>query len=135
MNTHVNTRMNSNTPGTRTRPTYVAGDSVLSFQANPGERLVCSHGHLWVTQDGDPRDVFVGPGENFLFDRRGTVVVHALHAPGAFVVTGARRAQAGWIAWLVAAIRARLRARSNTPAPVSSVTGRTVRGRLAQTVG
>lgn len=34
-----------------------------------GWRITAIGGTLWVTQDGDPRDVVLAPGESFAFDR------------------------------------------------------------------
>ena len=50
----------------------------FQLRARRGERIECQSGELWVTQDGDPRDVFLGPRECFTLDRSGTAVVSAL---------------------------------------------------------
>ena len=43
-----------------------------------GHRVECVSGTLWVTQDGDPRDIVLGPGESFAFDHRGDALISAL---------------------------------------------------------
>lgn len=43
-----------------------------------GKRVECISGSLWVTQDGDPRDVLLETGEAFEFDRAGDALVSAL---------------------------------------------------------
>ena len=43
-----------------------------------GQRVECLTGALWVTQDGDRRDVVLAPGEAFDFDRKGDALVSAL---------------------------------------------------------
>lgn len=48
------------------------------LRARRGERIECQSGELWITQDGDPRDVVLGPRECFTLDRAGTAVVSAL---------------------------------------------------------
>lgn len=118
-------------------PTELRADSVLSFEARRGQELLGTRGRLWVTQDGDPRDVFVGRGERFVFDRNGVVVIHALHEAGAFVLSAgfAARTRAGWFASIVAALRTRLVDLANGAAdrPRRAPTApRTTRERLAQ---
>jgi hypothetical protein len=43
-----------------------------------GKRVECLSGSLWITQDGDQRDVLLGSGEAFEFDRRGEALMSAL---------------------------------------------------------
>jgi hypothetical protein len=50
----------------------------FQLRARRGERIDCQSGELWITQDGDPRDVILGPNQCFTLDREGTVVVSAL---------------------------------------------------------
>ena len=43
-----------------------------------GRRIECVTGSLWVTQDGNPRDIVLAPGESFTFDHRGDALISAL---------------------------------------------------------
>jgi hypothetical protein len=43
-----------------------------------GKRVECLSGSLWITQDGDRRDVLLADGEAFEFDRPGDALVSAL---------------------------------------------------------
>jgi hypothetical protein len=43
-----------------------------------GRRIECLSGSLWVTQDGDRRDIVLAPGQSFVFDRSEGVLVSAL---------------------------------------------------------
>lgn len=43
-----------------------------------GRRVECLSGVLWVTQDGDRRDIVLEPGEAFDFDRAHGVLLSAL---------------------------------------------------------
>ncbi len=53
---------------------------VLSLAGHPGTRIESRRGSLWVTQDGDRRDVVLADGETHLLDREGPVLVQALDA-------------------------------------------------------
>ena len=43
-----------------------------------GRRVECLNGTLWVTQDGDSRDIVLEPGDSFTFDHRGDALISAL---------------------------------------------------------
>ena len=43
-----------------------------------GDAIVVTQGILWVTQEGDPQDYVLSPGERFVANRHGMVVVEAL---------------------------------------------------------
>ena len=43
-----------------------------------GRRVECVSGALWVTQDGDPRDIVLTAGDSFAFDQRGDALISAL---------------------------------------------------------
>jgi hypothetical protein len=42
--------------------------------------VVCFRGSLWITHDGDPKDIIVEGGERYQVDRRSTMLIHALHS-------------------------------------------------------
>jgi hypothetical protein len=59
-------------------PVCLADDQILSLTEARGWTVECRRGRLWITQDGDPRDIFIGAGERFTFDRDTPVLVSAL---------------------------------------------------------
>ena len=42
-----------------------------------GRRIECLRGSIWITQDGDPRDIVLAAGEAFDFDRSGDALLSA----------------------------------------------------------
>ena len=43
-----------------------------------GRVVLCLHGTLWMTQDGDTRDVVLEAGDEARIDRDGLTLLHAL---------------------------------------------------------
>jgi hypothetical protein len=55
----------------------LAKDHIRHVRADKGRRVELLSGSLWITQDGDLRDIVLGPGEGFDFDRRGDALLSA----------------------------------------------------------
>ena len=53
---------------------------VRAFTGHPGLRIASHRGRIWITQDGDPRDVVIDAGESHALDRDGPVYLQALDA-------------------------------------------------------
>ena len=58
----------------------IALEREASVRVEPGTRIeiACLSGVLWVTQEGDCRDLFLGPGESLELLARGATLVAAL---------------------------------------------------------
>jgi hypothetical protein len=58
----------------------IALEREASLRVEPGARveICCLSGALWVTQEGDPRDLFLARGESLALSPRGLTLVTAL---------------------------------------------------------
>ena len=55
----------------------LAKGRVRHLHAEAGRRIECLSGSIWITQDGDLRDVVLETGEAFEFEHRGNALVSA----------------------------------------------------------
>ena len=51
---------------------------ILNVRGGIGHVIACHSGSIWVTQEGDLRDIILGAGESFALERKGPVLVQAL---------------------------------------------------------
>jgi len=56
----------------------LARGGIRRIRRGLGRRVECVSGSLWVTQDGDPRDVVLEVGEAFTLDASGDALISAL---------------------------------------------------------
>jgi Protein of unknown function (DUF2917) len=64
-------------------------NQVATVRGGLGKTIVCDSGSVWVTQDGDPRDVILRAGESFTLDRKGPALLQAF-APGSVSIAPAK---------------------------------------------
>jgi hypothetical protein len=60
------------------RSIRLATGRTLRLRGAAGWAVTCCAGTVWITQEGDPRDIFLQAGESFTLDRTGLALVHAL---------------------------------------------------------
>jgi hypothetical protein len=53
---------------------------IMRFDGATGVTVVCLRGELWLTQDGDSRDLVLHAGDRFTVDHAGVTLVSALRA-------------------------------------------------------
>jgi hypothetical protein len=75
-----------------------------SLRVEPRTRVevTCLSGVLWVTQEGDWRDLFLGPGESFKLLPRGVTLVTALESATVRVLDGSVESFAPRAWWAMA---------------------------------
>jgi Protein of unknown function (DUF2917) len=56
----------------------LASKEVRAIKASVGVTVECLSGRVWITQDGDPRDVVLDPQETFIVDRDSRTLIMAL---------------------------------------------------------
>jgi hypothetical protein len=74
-----------------TPPVCLARSQAVTLTDAVGSEIKCLGGALWITQDEDPRDIVLQPGESFTLDRKGPAIVWALAASSVEMVPPARR--------------------------------------------
>lgn len=60
-------------------------NNLVKVRGGISHTVVCHSGSVWVTQDGDARDVILHAGETFTFDRDGPALLQAFE-PGAISI-------------------------------------------------
>lgn len=67
---------------------------LLKVHGGIGHAIVCHSGSVWLTQDGDRRDIVLEAGESFALDRSGLVLLQALEQSAISIAAPARTALA-----------------------------------------
>lgn len=60
-------------------------NKVMKVRGGIGHTVFCHSGLVWVTQDGDARDIFLRAGETFTLDRKGPALLQGFE-PGAISI-------------------------------------------------
>lgn len=84
--------------------TALARHQPQRIDAPRGVVVLCLHGALWLTQDGEARDIVLGPGEQHRLEHDAVTYVSALEDARFLLlrepVAGATRRDAGWVSAL-----------------------------------
>ena len=56
---------------------HLAKNNIRHLHVEPGRRVEVVSGSIWITQDGDLRDIVLQTGEAFDFDRAGDALLSA----------------------------------------------------------
>lgn len=59
-------------------PTLIQPGNSIRIQDGAGTQVCALEGTVWITQEGDQRDVVLGPGDRFTLDRAGLALLVAL---------------------------------------------------------
>jgi len=92
----------------------LAKDQVLALPAADGACVTSEDGVVWITQDGDPRDVVLTPGDTFCLERDTATLVQAF-APARIRIAEPRPKAHGFAA-LLRRLRRALARRMHAPA-------------------
>ena len=71
--------------------THLQRRQTFSLRGEPGQQLQVRSGEVWVTQDGDPRDLVLEAHQCFTLDRAGHVLISALR-DASFAVASPKQA-------------------------------------------
>ena len=68
-------------PGITTSPQKITltANSLWSAYCNPNEiQIECQEGEVWITQEGDHRDIIIEAGQGYRVEKRGLLIVQAI---------------------------------------------------------
>ena len=77
------------TPGACALQLVLPANQVLALPAGAPARIDCCRGALWITQEGDIRDLVLAPGDSFAASGERAVTVSAFE-PARLALSGAR---------------------------------------------
>lgn len=63
-------------------------NQIVKVRGGLGHTIACDSGTLWLTQEGDMRDIILHAGDSFTLDHSGPALVQALE-PGAISIAPA----------------------------------------------
>mgnify|MGYP002624926988 CR=1 FL=1 len=78
----------------RSIPTALPKGEVLRLRDVAGSTVVVLRGCVWITQDDDARDIVLGAGESWQFERPGLTVMQAFERASVLVLDSPRMARA-----------------------------------------
>ena len=74
---------------------HVRRGGVIRLDGAAGTAVTCRAGAVWITLEGDPRDILLEAGEAFVIDRQGLSLVCAIAGPAEVEVVAPGEAASG----------------------------------------
>jgi hypothetical protein len=71
------------------QPIALAARAIHRIEQAESRQVSCVRGAVWITQESDPRDIVLMPGQSLVLDRRGLAVVYAFQE--AVITVGSAR--------------------------------------------
>ena len=102
----------------------LATDQFLKLEGARGARIATCRGSVWITQDGDSRDIVLGPRESFVLDSAGPSIVQALEPVDLAITEPVRQPRTSGVAKWLKAFRAAARLAVGAPAGRTLQAGR-----------
>jgi hypothetical protein len=69
-------------------------NQMVKVRGGLGHSIVCDSGTVWVTQDGDARDIVLHAGNSFTLDREGLALVQAFEPSSISITRAAAQSRA-----------------------------------------
>ena len=79
-------------------------NQLLKLRGGIGHAIVCYSGGVWLTQDGDERDIFLKAGQSFTLDRDGPALVQAFEPAAITILQPEARSRAARLAAFLQAL-------------------------------
>ena len=84
----------------------LARGTQLRLQDARGTLVYARGGEMWLTQEGERRDVFLRAGQGFRIERDGATVISALRTGSLAIYPPRAEAPAGFLSWLASRLPA-----------------------------
>jgi len=119
---------------TTTRTIDLGYEQLLTFEGRPGTRVRVLYGSMWLTEEGDERDVFARTGDEVTLTSDGLSVIEGIGAARVQVIEQRRPTLTTALVHRLAHVWETLRARRLGRRPGAPLAGRPISDVLARSV-